>query len=61
MNHGKREVISLTCNNKSFIPLWVKDSSLNVVMVIIIMGGGCVMKKKNQPSQELTKNFQAAS
>lgn len=62
MNHDKREVFSLTCNNRSFIPLWVKDSSLNLVIVIIILGVGCVMKKKkkNQPSQKLTKNFQAA-
>jgi hypothetical protein len=61
MNHDKREVFSLTCNNRSFIPIWVKDSSLNLVMFIIILGVGCVMKKKkNQPSQKLTTNCLAA-
>ena len=38
MNHDKREVFSLTCNNRSFIPLWVKDSSLKMVMFIIMLG-----------------------
>lgn len=47
MNHDKREVFSLTCNNRSFIPLWVKDSSLKMVMFIIMLGGWrCDEKKK---------------